>query len=88
MKEHHQAYAAACLTAGEFVAGLWLVIHEGHFLALYLAITYLSRETAGGKHYHHVFANWINKIRTEKQCQKACDSIKSPVLGNPFKEHA
>lgn len=84
MKEHHQAYAALCLTAGEFGAGIWMLLHDGHILALYLAVTYLARETSGGKHYHDIVMRWMEKTRREAACQQACQQTTLPTLANPF----
>ncbi len=50
-----QAWIAAILTAGEFAAAAFLFIHDGHVLALYLAVTYAVRETPGGREYHTIF---------------------------------
>jgi hypothetical protein len=86
VKEHHLAYVALCLTAGEFGASFWLLIHEGHILALYLAVTYLSRETSGGKHYHDIVVRWLEKARLQKAADEACARMNPvhPVLHNPF----
>ena len=46
-----QSYVALLLTTGEFIVGIFLVVHDGAF-ALYLAVTHLVRETSGGKHLH------------------------------------
>lgn len=47
-----QAWIAFLLTTGEFAIAIFLLIHDGHILAFYLATTYVVRETAGGKEYH------------------------------------
>lgn len=57
-----QMWAAVFLTSGEFVASTWLLVHEGHVLALYLAVTYAVRETSGGHHYHEIIINAIRKL--------------------------
>lgn len=62
-KEIFQCWVALILTAGEFTAAIFLVFHEGHLLAIYLAVTYAVRETAGGKHYHHIVVGLIDKLR-------------------------
>lgn len=64
--EHTQAVTAASLTVGEFVTGAYLLVHEGHILALYLAVTYLMRETSGGKHYHEVVFAAVKRIKPKK----------------------
>ncbi len=62
-RETAQAWTALGLTIGEFGTGLWLVIHDGHVLALYLAVTYLLRETRGGKHYHELILVAFRRIK-------------------------
>jgi hypothetical protein len=57
-----QTWLALCLTCGEFGAGIWLVLHDGHMLALYLACTYTSRETAGGRHWRTELIRQIRKL--------------------------
>lgn len=84
MKEHHQAYAALCLTAGEFGAGIWMLLHDGHILALYLAVTYALRETSGGKHYHDIVLRWVDKARLQRESERACAALAKPVISNPF----
>lgn len=88
MKEHHQAYVAAVLTIGEFGGASWLVIHDGHFFAIYLAFTYLMRETAGGKHYHDVITKYFNKLRREKAAYDKAEVSRPAMLHdtshNPF----
>lgn len=69
--ESVQTWAALALTAGEFGTALWLVIHDGHFFALYLAVTYLMRETHGGKHYHEVVIAGIQKVVMKRRA-RAC----------------
>lgn len=65
-KERVQCWIALFLTAGEFGTGIFLVCYEGHWFALYLAITYLMRETTGGKHYHHIVIEQWHKLRSNK----------------------
>lgn len=62
-KELFQCWLAMLLTCGEFTVAIFLVFHEGHLFALYLAITYAMRETAGGKHYHHIVVDLIDRVR-------------------------
>lgn len=69
-KEIFQCWVALILTAGEFTIGIVLVIHDGHFLALYLAFTYLFRETAGGRHYHVILINALHKLKLDKLRKK------------------
>ena len=66
-KEIIQCWLALFFTTGEFMAGVWLVIHEGHILAIYLAFTYALRETTGGKHYHDILVQAFYKIRLHKK---------------------
>lgn len=65
-KEMLQCWVALILTAGEFTAAIFLVFHEGHLLAIYLAVTYAMRETAGGKHYHHIVVSLIDRMKRGK----------------------
>jgi len=65
-KEMVQCWTALFLTTGEFGIGIWLFIHEGHVLAIYLAFTYLMRETSGGHHYHQILVTAYDRIRTQK----------------------
>jgi hypothetical protein len=83
VKEHHQAYIALCLTLGEFTAAAKMLF-DGHLLTMYLALTYLARETSGGKHYHDIVVRWVEKTRRDRQCAQACAALKKPVLSNPF----
>ena len=62
-KEMLQCWVALILTAGEFTAAIFLVFHEGHLLAIYLAVTYAMRETAGGRHYHHIVVGLIDRLK-------------------------
>lgn len=62
-KEMFQCWVALLLTAGEFTAAIVLVIEHGHILAIYLAVTYLMRETSGGKHYHHIVVNLMERSK-------------------------
>ena len=64
--ELFQSYVALLLTTGEFIVGIFLVVHDGHVLALYLAVTYLVRETSGGKHYHEVVIDLLHKAKPRK----------------------
>lgn len=65
-KEMMQCWIALFLTAGEFSVGIFLVFYEGHYLVLYLALTYLMRETTGGKHYHVIVQEQWQKLRSHK----------------------
>lgn len=65
-REVIQCWFAFFLTTGEFIAGVWLVMHDGHILALYLACTYAMRETSGGKHYHDILVRAYYKIHSHK----------------------
>lgn len=66
-KELLQCWVAFILTAGEFTVAILLLVHEGHLLALYLAITYASRETTGGKHYHNLVGQVIHRAWRKRQ---------------------
>lgn len=59
--ERKIAWIALFLTTGEFVAGVFLVVHHGHVLALYVAITYLSREMTKSVHYHDIVVDLAKK---------------------------
>lgn len=63
--ELFQGWVALLLTVGEFSAGIFLYFHEGHVLALYLAVTYLVRETSGGKHYHEIVVDLLHKAKSK-----------------------
>jgi hypothetical protein len=58
-----QLWGAVFLTVGEFGIAIWMVVHDGHLLALYLATTYAIRETSGGHHYHDVIIRAWKKLR-------------------------
>lgn len=64
--EKVQCWVALLLTAGEFGAALYLIVYEGHILAIYLAITYAMRETSGGHHYHEIVYEMWRKVRDRK----------------------
>lgn len=66
--KHHikVAWIALILTAGEFTGAIFLVVHEGHYFAIYLALTYMVRETSGGKHYHDIVIETFKKLREKK----------------------
>jgi hypothetical protein len=66
-KERAQAVLALCLTCGEFVAAGFLLVHEGHTLALYLAVTYALRETPGGKHYRELVVAAFKRAYRRKE---------------------
>ncbi len=68
-----QLWGAVFLTCGEFGIAIWMVIHDGHLLALYLATTYAVRETSGGHHYHDVLI-------------KAWKRMRLPTIVHPSKE--
>lgn len=70
-RERIQCYFALCLTIGEFCAGVWMLVYDGHVLALYLAVTYALRETTGGKHYHRILIDWIHVQRLRRTFEKA-----------------
>lgn len=71
-----QKHTAVFLTAGEFAAAIFLVIHDGHILAFYLAATYAMRETKGGKHYHEVVLDMIAKLRYTNRCELELRKVK------------
>jgi hypothetical protein len=54
-----EAWIALFLTAGEFYAAFYLLVSEGHILALYLAITYAVRENPKAHHYHQIFVDLV-----------------------------
>lgn len=56
------AWIALILTAGEFTGAIILIVQEGHLFALYLALTYLVRETSGGKHYHDIVIETFQRV--------------------------
>lgn len=58
-KHLRQCWIALLLTTGEFVVAIILLVHDGHLLALYLAITYASRETEGGRKYHELLMHMV-----------------------------
>jgi hypothetical protein len=57
------AWIALFLTSGEFIVSFWLFVHDGHLLALYLAITYAVRETPSGKEYHTIIVNLVKHAK-------------------------
>lgn len=77
---------ALAMTVGEFGGALWLVVHDGHFFALYLAVTYMIRETNGGKQYHHLVQSAVAKVRTIRQTQQSTPTVPylACVRSNPF----
>lgn len=80
-----QQYLALGLTAGEFGGATWLFVHEGHFFALYLAITYLVRETSGGKHYHDVLLRWATKVNEDAAVEANAQALMlHDCYHNPF----
>jgi hypothetical protein len=87
IKEHHQQWLALLLTVGEFTGATILVVQDGHFFALYLAFTYLMRETPGGKHYHKLVSAAVAKILPQRHDSQPVVSV-DPYLyclkTNPF----
>lgn len=84
-----QQYLALGLTAGEFGGATWLFVHEGHFFAFYLAVTYLVRETSGGKHYHDVLARWVARVKAQAAADTAAQNEARAMMlhdctHNPF----
>lgn len=76
-----QMWGALLLTAGEFVAAIYLVVHDGHILALYLAVTYAMRETEGGKRYHHVVCDAFTQL--PRVIKRTVTHERSPIEVNP-----
>lgn len=52
--EKLQMWIACCLTMGEWGIAIFVLIYHGDVVMLYLAITYLLRETRGGHRYHEM----------------------------------
>jgi hypothetical protein len=65
-KEQVQMWLAAVLTAGEWTIALYVMVHQGEIVMLYLAVTYAIRETTGGKHYHEILIEAIQKVRRKQ----------------------
>jgi hypothetical protein len=62
-QEKLQMWLAAVLTAGEWTIAIYVLVHQGEIVMIYLAITYAIRETSGGKHYHEILIEAIQKAR-------------------------
>jgi len=60
--EKIQMWVAAFLTAGEWAIALIVLIHRGDFVMIYLAVTYMIRETSGGKHHHEVLMELYRRL--------------------------
>lgn len=65
-KEIVQCWLALGMTCGEITICIWLIVHHGNFVYLYLFITYTMRETSGGHHYHELLVKAYHKVRTHK----------------------
>ena len=61
-KETIQMWVACILTAGEWAIALVVLVHRGDMVMIYLAVTYLIRETSGGKHYHEIMMEAFRKL--------------------------
>lgn len=60
--EKTQMWLAVFLTAGEWAIAIFMCIHKGELVMIYLAVTYALRETKGGKHYHHIIGEGIKTL--------------------------
>jgi len=61
-KEKIQMWVACILTAGEWAIAIVVLVQRGDLVMIYLAVTYLIRETSGGKHYHEIVAAAIHRL--------------------------
>jgi len=59
-------WLACCLTAGEWMLAIYVLVHQGEIVMIYLAITYAIRETTGGKHYHEIIIHAVQKVIRKK----------------------
>ncbi len=60
--EKVQMWIACLLTCGEWTIAIYVMIHQGEIVMLYLAVAYAIRETSGGKHYHEIVGEAIHKL--------------------------
>lgn len=49
-----QLWLAIFLTSGEWALAIYFLFSHGDIVMIYLAATYLVRETKGGQHYHEI----------------------------------
>lgn len=60
--QKREMWVAALLTCGEWAMAFFMLVRHGEVIALYLAITYVVRETSGGKHHHEIFIHAARKV--------------------------
>lgn len=59
--EKIQMWLACVLTAGEWGIAIYVLFVKGELVMVYLAVTYLLRETRGGKNYHEIVSAGLHK---------------------------